>query len=187
MDEKERKEKEKKELIKYYKTHADNSFFYESGLGNLQPDMPMRMYTDGDDLIIQHMFKDPIFRIKLGNVLKIEEVWEKKEEIREKSVIKRGVAGGLLFGPLGAVVGGMSGVGTKEVTTYKYYKISYLSEKNPGVKVIMLKSNGAKRLDNELSVRELNRRIKGAEKTEIMMKYLEQENSIKNDDGSITL
>lgn len=181
-------EKEKKELIKYYKTHSDNSFFYESGLGNLQPDMPMRMYTDGDDLIIQHMFKDPIFRIKLGNVIKIEEVFEERQEEEQRSVIKRGIAGGLLFGPVGAVVGGMSGIGPK-VTTYtcKLYKISYLSEKNDGLHVIMLRSNGKKRLDNELSVRELNRRIKGAEKTEIMMKYLEKENSIKNDDGSITL
>jgi len=35
-----------------------------------------------------------------------------KEE--DKSVVGRAVVGGLLFGPLGAVVGGMSGVGKKE-------------------------------------------------------------------------
>ncbi|GAA4295736.1 hypothetical protein [Nibribacter koreensis] len=43
---------------------------------------------------------------------------EDKEQIKvqkEKSVIGRSIVGGLLLGPVGAVVGGMSGIGTKEV------------------------------------------------------------------------
>ena len=43
---------------------------------------------------------------------------EDKEQIfeqQEKSVIGRAIAGGLLAGPVGAIVGGMSGIGAKEV------------------------------------------------------------------------
>lgn len=39
-------------------------------------------------------------------------------ERQEKSVIGRALVGGLLLGPLGAVVGGMSGIGTKEKTLF---------------------------------------------------------------------
>ena len=36
----------------------------------------------------------------------------------DKSVIGRGIAGGLLLGPVGAIVGGMSGLGKKDLTLY---------------------------------------------------------------------
>ena len=47
---------------------------------------------------------------------------------KNKSVIGRAVAGGLLFGGIGAVVGGISGTGTKEKKERKFYFIiSYTS------------------------------------------------------------
>lgn len=54
---------------------------------------------------------------------------------KDKSVILRGVAGGVLFGPVGAVIGGMSGIGKKqkqkEVIT-NYLMIIYRSETTTG-------------------------------------------------------
>lgn len=41
----------------------------------------------------------------------------KPVERSDRSVIGRGVAGGLLLGPVGAVVGGMSGIGSKQKLT----------------------------------------------------------------------
>lgn len=47
---------------------------------------------------------------------------------KSKSVIGRAVAGGLLFGGVGAVVGGISGTGTKEKKErHFYFIISYTS------------------------------------------------------------
>lgn len=47
---------------------------------------------------------------------------------RSKSVIGRAVAGGLLFGGVGAVVGAVSGTGTKDVKNKKFmFIISYTS------------------------------------------------------------
>ena len=47
---------------------------------------------------------------------------------KNKSVIGRAVAGGILFGGLGAVVGAVSGTGTKDVKSKKFmFIISYTS------------------------------------------------------------
>lgn len=44
----------------------------------------------------------------------------------EKSVVGRAVVGGVLLGPLGAIVGGMSGVGSKKAETSRtYFVINY--------------------------------------------------------------
>lgn len=42
---------------------------------------------------------------------------------KSKSPIGRAIAGGLLFGGTGAIVGAISGVGTKEKKAYKFYLI----------------------------------------------------------------
>lgn len=54
--------------------------------------------------------------------------WEEIVE-KKKSVIGRAVAGGLLFGSLGAVVGAVSGTGTKEAKQIdRYLVISYTAK-----------------------------------------------------------
>ncbi len=81
-----------------------------------------------EDLVI----KSPVLKqeIKL-NYSQITDVYYGLEtEIIEKnkSVIGRAVAGGLLFGGVGAVVGGISGTGTKEKKErHFYFIISYIS------------------------------------------------------------
>jgi len=39
----------------------------------------------------------------------------------DKSVIGRAVVGGLILGPLGAIIGGMSGIGNKEKFINKHF------------------------------------------------------------------
>ena len=41
----------------------------------------------------------------------------------EKSVIGRAVAGGLILGPIGAIIGGISGIGTKQKIKDKHYLV----------------------------------------------------------------
>lgn len=50
---------------------------------------------------------------------------------KQKSVIGRAMVGGLLFGNAGAIVGGMTGMGTKKVRDSRLYLIiSYISSEN---------------------------------------------------------
>jgi hypothetical protein len=56
------------------------------------------------------------FEIPYSNIITVQ--YEDRDSLgnyktKDKSVVGRAVAGGLLLGPLGAVVGGMSGIGTK--------------------------------------------------------------------------
>ena len=54
---------------------------------------------------------------------------ESELQTRQKSPIARAVAGGLLFGQVGAVVGAVSGVGVKQKTVNTFYfAISYTDE-----------------------------------------------------------
>lgn len=72
-------------------------------------------------------------------------VTEKEIIEKEKSVIGRGIVGGLLFGRLGAQVGAMSGIkGTKKkVESHRYVVINYTPSDGGDVKVISFEIVGA--------------------------------------------
>lgn len=63
---------------------------------------------------------DIILPIHYKQLEKIELVTS--EQLKNKSVIGRAALGGIIFGPLGAIVGGMSGIGQKPIKS-KYYII----------------------------------------------------------------
>ncbi len=116
--------------------------FFKSTKGSLISDYfkvtdNLGAYKDGDmvDVALYDdylIIKSPILKqeIKL-NYNQITDVFYGLEtEIIEKnkSVIGRAVAGGLLFGGVGAIVGGVSGTGTKEKKErHFYFIISYTS------------------------------------------------------------
>lgn len=57
--------------------------------------------------------KEPIY-LMISQITKIGIVNEKQIKEVDKSVVKRAMVGGLLLGPLGAIIGGMDGIGKKE-------------------------------------------------------------------------
>lgn len=63
------------------------------------------------------------FPIHNSQIISINTAWREDLVKTDKSVIGRAVVGGLILGPLGAIVGGMSGIGTKEKYENKYYMI----------------------------------------------------------------
>lgn len=71
---------------------------------------------------------------------------------KNKSVIGRAVGGGLLLGGLGAVVGGMSGVGGKEIKKNTLCLIISYKDKDGNDKFLQLETGGfkAKKLANQL-------------------------------------
>lgn len=73
--------------------------------------------------ITQRVGKKTVAYLPYSQIVSVGEV-SKDEITKQKSVIGRAVVGKILFGNLGAVIGGMSGVGDK-VETKNYFVINY--------------------------------------------------------------
>ena len=79
---------------------------------------------------IKETYKIPHDRIITMEVMTHEEV-----KVKEKSVVKRGLVGGLVFGPAGMILGGMSGIGsTTQVHSTPYFIIAYSGENEEEIK-----------------------------------------------------
>lgn len=66
----------------------------------------------------------------------------------DKSVIGRAVVGGLILGPLGAIVGGMSGIGSKEkIINKQYFVINYWDVVTRSAQTILISSTDNIKID----------------------------------------
>lgn len=64
-------------------------------------------------IIRQRAYDCPSVSLSFGRIFNVDLFSEKETVKKEKSVVKRGITGALIAGPVGAIVGGMSGIGTK--------------------------------------------------------------------------
>lgn len=71
--------------------------------------------------IKMRVFKGNPAYLPYSQITSIGVVSEKEVIEHNKSVLGRAAVGGLVFGPLGAIVGGMSGTGTKQKVQNKYF------------------------------------------------------------------
>lgn len=85
-------------------------------------------------VFLNKQLKD-VMSVEYADITNAEVLTETTEE--NKSVIGRAVVGGLLLGPVGAVVGGISGTGKKEKNNY-YLRITYSNGNEE--KTVILKS-----------------------------------------------
>ncbi|MVB11622.1 hypothetical protein CAFE_23440 [Caprobacter fermentans] len=70
--------------------------------------------------------------LNYSQIIKAEKISETEISEKKKSVVGRAVVGDLLLGPLGAVIGGVSGTGKKEKSTTKeYFVINYHPMSSP--------------------------------------------------------
>ncbi|GIN37792.1 hypothetical protein [Heyndrickxia oleronia] len=107
------------------------------GLKLKDPYTQLRLSLDTEYLIIEERaFKvfrpvtEATYKVPLKNIIATIATTEKELVDKNKSAIGRGVAGGLLFGPAGLILGGLSGVGTKKgLQSNHLFIISYLSSK----------------------------------------------------------
>jgi hypothetical protein len=63
------------------------------------------------------------YPIHNSQIISIKQTSQEELARTDKSVIGRAVVGGLILGPLGAIVGGMSGIGSKEKLKNKHYLV----------------------------------------------------------------
>ena len=114
-----------------------------SGLTPKKTDDNFRISYDGDDLLIVEKTgflknkEAQTFCLALNKIISMDIITKENIEEKQKSVVGRGVAGALLFGPAGAIVGGISGTGTKKTKkSESVLVISYYGKNEEDIKTI---------------------------------------------------
>lgn len=96
-------------------------------------------------VLLKNVFqKTPVntYSISLNKLITVDIVTEENIKEKEKSVVGRGIAGATLFGPVGAILGGLSGTGTKKKKTKtSVFVISYYGVNENDVKTIYFSTN----------------------------------------------
>lgn len=113
-------------------------------LGTLSNGLAVNITQGSDKLIIKPRIgkNDPV-EICYTNLTGCELMDEITIIEKSKSVIGRGVVGGLLLGPVGAIVGGMSGIGNKSNSKKDRYLIINYKDESGEIQVASFKVVGA--------------------------------------------
>ncbi|MCI7304074.1 MAG: hypothetical protein SOR93_10815 [Clostridiales Family XIII bacterium] len=105
---------------------VSQTFTLLESVGNLRANLVCDVALFDDQIIIKECVTKNSATLKYDQITGVECGYKDEIVEKNKSVIGRAVAGGLLLGGIGAVVGGMSGVGKKQKKkTIKYFIISY--------------------------------------------------------------
>jgi hypothetical protein len=119
-------------------------FSMEEGLQSIPKGMPVEVTLWEDELTIKQNFskKEPS-HLKYSQIINAGVVREEEIIEKSKSVLGRAAVGGLLLGPVGAIVGSISGTGKKEKVQRKaYYIINYKSFNDDETKVLSFQLTG---------------------------------------------
>jgi hypothetical protein len=119
-------------------------FKCDEGIVNFKEDEIVNIYLDDDKemlVISEYLSKDPNeLYLKYSQITNAEVLSEKEIIEKSKSVVGRAAAGTILLGPLGGILGGMSGIGDKKKSKTSYYFIvNYMSSTDNEIKVIRFK------------------------------------------------
>lgn len=101
----------------------------------------------------------PVVKLNLEQILAVNFINEKEIIEKSKNVTGRAIVGGVLLGPLGAVIGGMSGVGSKQKSENHYYMVINYKSRDEQIKVLSFEIVGAS-LNWASFINELKSKIK---------------------------
>lgn len=94
--------------------------------------------------IVPRAFKNlPEVNLYLDQIIGVNVISEEEIIKKSKSSVGRAIAGGVLLGPLGAIVGGISGVGDKSKSQSKFYMVVNYYSRNEEVRVLSFEIIGA--------------------------------------------
>lgn len=114
-----------------------------------------------DDTLETLVIKERLGSIKAGlsyeKITNVNAITEKEIIEKDKSIVGRAIVGGVLIGPLGAIIGGMTGLNKKQKAEKHYYMvINYKSEEE--IKTLSFEIVGASLHWSEFLI-ELRKRI----------------------------
>lgn len=123
-----------KEKLKEYQANEHHYAVHLHGVPHVSKGMPADLFLTDQKIIIECEKKK--FELDLDRITAAEALRKTDLLQKDKSVIARGVIGGVLIGPLGAIIGGMSGIGKKNKKG-DYLVLNYKSVDDGEVKVII--------------------------------------------------
>lgn len=119
--------------------------FYISGIESYNKDNPTTLILDNwkESLIIESKESNyPTYVIDFNQII-VADVLTENEVLQEnKSVVGRAAIGGVLLGPLGAIIGGMSGIGNKTYNQAHYYLVINYKSKTGEIKILSFETAG---------------------------------------------
>jgi len=141
---------------------------YTDGIENFPKEVLVNIEQNDSEqkIIIKQVYsKTPPVSLNYSQVTDVAFFSEKEITEKDKSVIGRAVAGGLLLGPLGGIIGGMSGTGKKQKTKIVgYLIINYLSSSKEEKKVLTFSMKNAS-YNVHSFIKELKRKLNIEDKT----------------------
>ena len=171
------------------KMYKRNLFTHLQGLGQFSQADVFRIEVDGEFLVILQvkvhvLGSDEViqkYQIKASDILDFGIA--KKSELEKKSVIGDGIVGGLLFGPVGAMLGGLSASTKSKIKSV--LAISFLPSAGDEPKTIMFDAEPVSwGSTNALWAAKAQKQLADIQKSDRVRAYLGQTINI---DGSITL
>ena len=89
------------------------------------------------------VYKKPPVYLQLEQITGVEVISEKDIIEKSKSTVGRAVVGGVVLGPLGAIIGGMSGIGNKKKSETHYFMVVNYKSKDEEIKILSFEIVGA--------------------------------------------
>jgi len=139
----------KKEVTSINLTHIDGLKGYGKGTA-----ISINLDDSNNCLTINaRVYEKPLVHLSYEQIIDISAIDEEKIIEKNKSTVGRALVGGILLGPLGAIVGGASGVGTNKIRKLTYYMVINYKAQDGEIKVLSFKINGGPWPDFAWSVR----------------------------------
>ena len=88
-------------------------------------------------------FKKPTVFLQLEQITGVVVISEKDIIEKSKGTVGRAVVGGVVLGPLGVIIGGMSGIGNKKKNETHYFMVVNYKSKDEEIKVLSFEIVGA--------------------------------------------
>lgn len=111
------------------------NFAMMAGISGIGKGTAVAVGLKGNTIYIrQRLNKSEPYTLNINKVTRVAVLTETEILQKKKSVVGRALVGNVILGPLGTIIGGMSGIGSKEKKNVKYYMIiNYISDEEKAI------------------------------------------------------